>query len=70
MLVHVDRGRAIHDAVASARAGEIIVVAGKGHETTQESVDARGLRQSRRFDDREVARDALAARRAAMKAGV
>jgi UDP-N-acetylmuramoyl-L-alanyl-D-glutamate--2,6-diaminopimelate ligase len=70
MEVHVDRERAIHEAVAGARAGEIIVIAGKGHETEQVSVDEAGRPVSRRFDDREVAREALAARRAAIRAGV
>lgn len=61
--VHVDRERAIHAAIASARPTEIIVIAGKGHETEQVSVDAQGRTLSRHFDDREVARQALAVRR-------
>ena len=31
-----DRARAIHDAVTGARADDVVLVAGKGHETTQE----------------------------------
>jgi UDP-N-acetylmuramoyl-L-alanyl-D-glutamate--2,6-diaminopimelate ligase len=51
-----DRRRAIEAAVAWGRAGDVVVIAGKGHETYQiigtESLD---------FDDREVARAALRA---------
>jgi UDP-N-acetylmuramoyl-L-alanyl-D-glutamate--2,6-diaminopimelate ligase len=53
-----DRREAIHRAVAEARAGDIVVIAGKGHEDYQIVGDER-----RHFDDREVAREALAARR-------
>jgi UDP-N-acetylmuramoyl-L-alanyl-D-glutamate--2,6-diaminopimelate ligase len=52
-----DRRQAIEAAVAWGRAGDVVVIAGKGHETYQiigtESLD---------FDDREVARAALRAR--------
>lgn len=54
--VAVDRRAAIGYAIAGAHAGDIIVVAGKGHETTQtigETVVP--------FDDRVVARELLAA---------
>jgi UDP-N-acetylmuramyl-tripeptide synthetase len=54
----VDRREAIHRAVAEARAGDIVVIAGKGHEDYQ----IVGT-EKRHFDDREVAREALAARR-------
>ncbi|HST51439.1 MAG TPA: UDP-N-acetylmuramoyl-L-alanyl-D-glutamate--2,6-diaminopimelate ligase [Pyrinomonadaceae bacterium] len=53
----VERREAIHQAIEEARAGDIVVVAGKGHENYQ-IVGA----EKRHFDDREVARDALAAR--------
>jgi UDP-N-acetylmuramyl-tripeptide synthetase len=53
----VDRREAIHRAVAEARAGDIVVIAGKGHEDYQ-IVGA----EKRHFDDREVAREALAER--------
>ncbi len=49
-----DRRRAIELAVASARPGGVVVVAGKGHETTQLIGD-----RARPFDDRVVAREAL-----------
>ena len=53
--VEIDRRAAIHDAVVSARPGDIVVIAGKGHETTQSVGD-----ETVPFDDREVARAAIA----------
>ncbi len=50
----VDRRAAIAQALAMAQTGDVVVVAGKGHETTQtfaESVVA--------FDDREVVRELM-----------
>ncbi len=58
--VEPDREAAIHYAVAVAQPGDIVIIAGKGHETTQE---VRGVRHP--FDDRAVAREALRARRGA-----
>jgi len=57
--VHVerDRARAITRAIAAAGSGDIVLIAGKGHETYQEIA---GIRHP--FDDREIARAALAAR--------
>ncbi len=55
--VELDRRRAIRDALASARPGDVIVVAGKGHETYQ-IVGDRVLH----FDDREEVEAAFAAR--------
>jgi UDP-N-acetylmuramoyl-L-alanyl-D-glutamate--2,6-diaminopimelate ligase len=49
-----DRARAIAAAVAAARAGDTLVVAGKGHEQGQEVGDA-----VRPFDDRLALRAAL-----------
>ncbi len=49
-----DRAQAIKEAVSRARTGDVVVVAGKGHETYQE-VDGRVLP----FDDREVAAQVL-----------
>ncbi|MBV8856752.1 MAG: UDP-N-acetylmuramoyl-L-alanyl-D-glutamate--2,6-diaminopimelate ligase [Acidobacteria bacterium] len=53
----VDRREAIHRAVKEAKAGDIVVIAGKGHEDYQ----IVGT-EKRHFDDREVAREALAER--------
>ena len=53
-----DRKAAIRAALGWARAGDVVVIAGKGHETYQ-IIGAEVLP----FDDREVARAALAERR-------
>jgi len=58
LLTVLDRREAIGAAVAAAGAGDIVLVAGKGHETTQ-TLGAEVLP----FDDREVARASLGARR-------
>ncbi len=50
----VDREQAIGFALAEARKGDIVVIAGKGHESTQELSNS-----VISFDDREVARRAL-----------
>jgi len=54
VVVEPDRRRAIGAALAAARAGDVVVIAGKGHETGQ-------LVGSERlpFDDREVADEVL-----------
>ncbi|HZH30186.1 MAG TPA: UDP-N-acetylmuramoyl-L-alanyl-D-glutamate--2,6-diaminopimelate ligase [Pyrinomonadaceae bacterium] len=52
------RREAIFHAVGEARAGDVVVIAGKGHEDYQ-IIGTEAVR----FDDREVARAALAARR-------
>ncbi|HWC26896.1 MAG TPA: UDP-N-acetylmuramoyl-L-alanyl-D-glutamate--2,6-diaminopimelate ligase [Solirubrobacteraceae bacterium] len=54
----VDRRAAIERAVAGARSGDVVVIAGKGHEQGQEFEDGRKLP----FDDVSVAREALRAR--------
>jgi UDP-N-acetylmuramoyl-L-alanyl-D-glutamate--2,6-diaminopimelate ligase len=54
-----DRRAAIFRAIAVAAPGDVVVIAGKGHEQGQEFADGRKLP----FDDVEVARDALRARR-------
>lgn len=53
-LVEVDRERAIHLAIAGARAGDTLLIAGKGHEDYQIVG-----RSKRPFDDRAVARAAI-----------
>jgi len=50
-LAEADRRRAIGFALANAAAGDVVIVAGKGHETTQEIA---GVKHP--FDDREVVR--------------
>jgi len=53
----VDRARAIDAAIQAAEAGDLVLIAGKGHETYQLFADRR-----LHFDDREQARLALARR--------
>ena len=57
--IDVDRRTAIQRAIGVAEPGDVVVIAGKGHEQGQEIVGT-----VHPFDDREVARDALAALRA------
>jgi UDP-N-acetylmuramoyl-L-alanyl-D-glutamate--2,6-diaminopimelate ligase len=52
--VEPDRRSAIQQAVAAAQAGDVVVIAGKGHELGQEAAG-----RVTPFDDREVAREAL-----------
>src|SRR5205823_3331376 len=52
--IQLDRRRAIERALEAAREGDVVVIAGKGHELGQE-VGGRKLP----FDDREVARETL-----------
>jgi len=52
--VEPDRRAAIHRAIAAAAAGDVVVIAGKGHEPYQE---IHGVRHP--FDDRTVAREVL-----------
>ena len=56
----VDRRAAIARAVGLAKAGDIVVIAGKGHEQGQEFAGGR----KEPFDDVTVAREALAGVRA------
>ena len=53
-LVEPDRATAIKKAIEEARPGDILILAGKGHETYQVLRD-----RTIAFDDREVARDVL-----------
>ena len=57
-----DRREAIGAALAAARAGDSVVIAGKGHETTQEFADTVVP-----FDDRQVVREILELRRGASR---
>jgi UDP-N-acetylmuramoyl-L-alanyl-D-glutamate--2,6-diaminopimelate ligase len=61
-LAIVDRKQAIERAIREARAGDLVLVAGKGHEKYQ-VIGERTLP----FDDVEVARAALALRRSGSK---
>jgi len=62
MIIEPDRAAAIHLAVTGAGKGDIVLVAGKGHETEIEIGAER-----RPFDDRQVA--AAAVSRLSGKAG-
>jgi len=53
-LVEPDRERAIEIALDQARSGDIVLLAGKGHETTQILRD-----RTIDFDDRQMARQML-----------
>jgi len=55
--VDLDRRSAIESAIAGAGPGDVVVIAGKGHEQGQEVAGV-----VHPFDDREVAREALRAR--------
>jgi UDP-N-acetylmuramoyl-L-alanyl-D-glutamate--2,6-diaminopimelate ligase len=57
LVVELDRRRAVETAVARAAPGDLVVVAGKGHETTQDLGD-----WLIDFDDRQVAAEALGRR--------
>jgi UDP-N-acetylmuramoyl-L-alanyl-D-glutamate--2,6-diaminopimelate ligase len=58
----VDRGEAIEKAIRDARPGDLVVIAGKGHEKYQVIGD-----RTLPFDDVEIARAALAKRRSASR---
>jgi UDP-N-acetylmuramoyl-L-alanyl-D-glutamate--2,6-diaminopimelate ligase len=62
VVVEPDRRRAVDGAVDAGRPGDVIVIAGKGHETTQVIGD-----RAVPFDDRVVAREALAGHTSATK---
>ncbi|TBR36976.1 MULTISPECIES: UDP-N-acetylmuramoyl-L-alanyl-D-glutamate--2,6-diaminopimelate ligase [Dyella] len=57
MLIERDRAKAIALALNMARTGDVVLIAGKGHETYQE-----GAQGKRPFDDLAVARAALEVR--------
>jgi UDP-N-acetylmuramoyl-L-alanyl-D-glutamate--2,6-diaminopimelate ligase len=56
VVVELDRRAAIRDALHVAGAGDVVVIAGKGHETGQ-TIGERTIP----FDDRVVAREELGA---------
>jgi len=56
VVVELDRRAAIRHALTNARAGDVVIVAGKGHETGQTTGDV-----TRPFDDRVVVREELEA---------
>ena len=56
LLIEPDRASAIGEAIRTAGPGDVLLVAGKGHETTQTVGDTVA-----HFDDREVLRDSLRA---------
>ena len=60
IMVEADRREAIRCAVEAARPGDVVLIAGKGHEQGQELAEGRVVP----FDDVAVAREALRARRA------
>ncbi len=54
VTVEPDRAKAIHDALANAAVGDVVIIAGKGHETTQEIA---GVKHP--FDDRVLVRQCV-----------
>jgi UDP-N-acetylmuramoyl-L-alanyl-D-glutamate--2,6-diaminopimelate ligase len=56
VIRNVDRRASIFRSIALARAGDVVVIAGKGHEQGQEFEDGR----KEPFDDTQVAREAIA----------
>jgi UDP-N-acetylmuramoyl-L-alanyl-D-glutamate--2,6-diaminopimelate ligase len=54
VTVELDRRRAIHGAIQTAHTGDVILIAGKGHETYQIVGDV-----TYPFDDRQAAREAI-----------
>jgi UDP-N-acetylmuramoyl-L-alanyl-D-glutamate--2,6-diaminopimelate ligase len=59
-LCIADRAEAIHHTIAHAQPADVVLIAGKGHETTQEVA---GVKQP--FSDVDVASLSLSARRSA-----
>jgi UDP-N-acetylmuramoyl-L-alanyl-D-glutamate--2,6-diaminopimelate ligase len=63
VVVHADRAKAIEYAISAAKPGDVVVIAGKGHEAEQILPDGNGGTYRIKFDDREHAASALASRR-------
>lgn len=57
--IDADRRVAIQKAVRACKPGDVLVIAGKGHETYQLLPDGQGGIRRIDFDDRQVAREAL-----------
>ena len=55
-LANSDRREAIHQAISKAKRGDVVIIAGKGHETYQ-IIGADKFH----FDDREIAMEAIEA---------
>jgi UDP-N-acetylmuramoyl-L-alanyl-D-glutamate--2,6-diaminopimelate ligase len=53
-IIEADRREAIEEALSEAKEGDVVVIAGKGHETYQ---DIRGKKEA--FDDRQVVKTCL-----------
>ncbi len=53
-LINSDRREAIHQAISKAKANDVVIIAGKGHETYQIIGNDKF-----HFDDREIAKEAL-----------
>jgi UDP-N-acetylmuramoyl-L-alanyl-D-glutamate--2,6-diaminopimelate ligase len=64
LITIVDRREAIVDAIRRARRGDVVLIAGKGHETYQEIAGTRLP-----FDDVQVARAVLEQRRVRSRVG-
>jgi UDP-N-acetylmuramyl-tripeptide synthetase len=60
--VDADRRRAIERAIGEARPGDVVLIAGKGHETYQILSDGRGGTETIHFDDRQVVREVMGVR--------
>ena len=59
VVVHADRRRAIRAAIEGAAPGDVVVLAGRGHERFQEVASPEGGTLRVPFDDRVVAREIL-----------
>lgn len=62
VAVQENRARAIAHAIGEANAGDVIILAGKGHESTQIVSDGKGGTVATPFDEKAIALDALQAR--------
>lgn len=59
VTVHADRRQAIEHAIRGAEPGDVVVIAGKGHERVQYLPDGEGGETRVDFDDRIVAQEAI-----------